>query len=136
VTHPFRYSPEISNSRLGEKRRAKNNTIFPSGRRNFGDGGLASKDHHSSPSFKKQLASGTIQVTRNHRISPDFTKSRNLVRDQVLGPKVPEATPLVSTTRFAEVVEVWWSLVILEAPDITKSTTVAQQTCNSTLGNC
>lgn len=50
--------------------------------------GCASKDHHVSLNFNRQPAIGTLQITWDHRISPDFTKDWNLVRDQRVGPKV------------------------------------------------
>lgn len=69
--------------------------------------GCAAKVHQVFLAFNRMAPSYTLQITSNCSISPDFTNVWNLVRDQVLGPKVLEGTPLVPTTRFPEVVEAW-----------------------------
>jgi hypothetical protein len=69
-------------------------------------------------------------ITEKHKPCSARVQFSHLVRDQVLGPKVPEATPLVSMAGFREVVEVWCSLMIFEDQTITKSTTLDDRLCS------
>jgi hypothetical protein len=51
--------------------------------------GLASKLHRGSTEFNKLPATNATAITWNHRISTDFNKHRNLVRDQGVGGSNP-----------------------------------------------
>ena len=61
--------------------------------------GLASKRHHLSIEFNKAAATRATAITYDHRISTDFTKSKNLVRDQGVG----GSNPLAPTIIFNEI---------------------------------
>jgi hypothetical protein len=57
--------------------------------------------------IKRQPATGSTSISCEPQISTNVNMCWNLVRDQVLGPKVPDATSLISVSGFWGVVEVW-----------------------------